>query len=322
MTTVRDTAHSRPPRRAPLTQATLEKFRRADRAAAAAMRRAPLVAISAYAAVSANAAVRANALRPLDYSEETQKALSTPFLKREFIRTFSVSSRLRGCGSVFLQSHRRWNSCGHALCDVCARQRASSQAASLAAQTNQYDDALAVTLSIESMPSIPLAAAWDLLDAARRRFVANWLKTRVDAWRWSTEVTFGEPGWHPHAAFLVFGTEIDLPQLDKEIRARWGRIVASLGYSAEPQAQYVERIARTRGKALRYAQKGLTAGPVGSMTPGALLDAAAAGDAAAAAQWIEIDAATHGRRLQGTGGQLRQRVMPMNLDALLAEGWI
>ncbi|WP_314647071.1 hypothetical protein [uncultured Microbacterium sp.] len=98
-----------------------------------------------------------------------------------------------------------------------------------------------------------------------------------------------------------------MPQVEAEIRTRRARIIDALGYSAKPAAQYVEKITRTRGKALRYAQKGMTAAPAGSITPGALLDRAAASDASAAADWIELDEAAHDRRFQGTGGALRRR---------------
>lgn len=315
MSIVLDPPRLRPARRVPITSEQRARHRRADARCAQLLRRAPLASVSAYRAV------RANALPSLDYSEETHNPLSTPLQRREFIREYSSIQRLRGCGTIPLPAHRKWNSCGHPLCDVCARQRASSRAADLAAKTEQYADVIAVTLSLQSTPGSPLADLWDALDTARGRFVGGWLKTRVTAWRWSTEITTGSAGWHPHAAFLVFGDEIDVPQLEAEIRTRWARIIDSLGYSSEPGAQYVEKITRTRGKALRYAQKGLAAAPAGSITPGVLLDRAAAGDASAAAEWIELDEAAHDRRFQGTGGALRQRKPSgPDLDALLRAG--
>lgn len=50
-----------------------------------------------------------------------------------------------------------------------------------------------------------------------------------------------------------------------------------------------------------------------------LLARAAAGDASAAADWIELDEAAHDRRFQGTGGALRRRkTTVLDLDAVLA----
>ena len=256
-------------RRAPISSETRAKHEQADRACAELMRRAPIISVSAYAAV------RANAPQSLDYSVETHNPLSTPLQRREFIREFSSIERLRGCASVYLRAHRKWNRCEHPLCDVCARKRATSRAADLAAKTEQYADVVAVTLSLQSTPDRPLADLWDALDTARGRFVGDWLKTRVTASRWSTEITTGSAGWHPHAAFLVFGNDIDVQQLDAEIKTRWARIIDTLGYNADPVAQYVEKITRTRGKALRYGQKSLSAAPAGSITPGVLLDRAA-----------------------------------------------
>lgn len=309
------------PRRVPITSESRAQHERADRECARLLRRAPLASVSAHAAVRANHAVSAYARPSLDYSVEGDNPVSTPLQRREFIRSYSTSSTLKRCGSVYLGEHRKWNRCEHPLCDVCARKRANSRAASLAAETEQYADVIAVTLSLQSTPGSPLADLWDALDTARGRFVGDWLKTHVTAWRWSTEITTGSAGWHPHAAFLAFGNEIEVPQLEAAIRARWARIIDTLGYSADPEAQYVERITRTRGRALRYAQKGLTAAPAGSITPGVLLDRAAAGDASAAADWIELDEAAHDRRFQGTGGALRRRATTvLDFDALIAAG--
>ena len=321
MSIIVDAPPSTPPRRVPIRSESCAQHKRTDDALAQALRRAPITSVSAYAAVRANRAVIENAHPSLDYSEETHNPLSTPLQRREFIREHSSIQRLRGCGTIPLPAHRKWNRCEHPLCDVCARKRASGRAADLAAQTEQYADVIAVTLSLQSTPGSPLADLWDALDTARGRFVGDWLKTRVTAWRWSTEITTGSAGWHPHAAFLVFGSEIDVPQLDAEIRVRWARIIDPLGYSAEPEAQYVEKITHTRGKALRYAQKGMTAAPAGSITPGVLLDRAAAGDASAAAEWIALDEAAHDRRFQGTGGALRRRATTvLDFDALIAAG--
>lgn len=315
MPSVLEQPQTRPVRRAPLTAERRARHSRADARCAQVLRRAPFASVSAYRAVSAYAHPS------LDYSEETHNPLSTRLQRREFIREYSSIQRLRGCGTIPLPAHRKWNSCGHPLCDVCARQRASSRAADLAAKTEQYADVIAVTLSLQSTPGSPLADLWDALDSARGRFVGDWLKTRVTAWRWSTEITTGSAGWHPHAAILVFGNEIDVPQLEAEIRMRWARIIDTLGYSADPDAQYVEKISRTRGKALRYAQKGMTAALAGSITAGVLLDRAAAGDASAAADWIELDEAAHDRRFQGTGGALRRRKPSVpDLDDLLRSG--
>jgi sugar/nucleoside kinase (ribokinase family) len=192
--------------------------------------------------------------------------------------------------------------------------------------TKQFSTVVALTFSLSSTPDGPLAALWDALDTARGRFVGDWLKTRVSGWRWSTEITHGA-SWHPHSPFLVFGNELDVRQLEAQAVDRWIGIVADMGLYAERNSQHVERITRTRGKALRYAHKGLSEGPAGSITPSTLLDRAAAGDAAAAALWIELDAAAQGRRFQGTGGSLRRsgrahEDVPLDLDSLIADGTV
>lgn len=307
MLSLLDPPRTRPPRRAPISLETRAQHERTDRACAELLRRPSIISVSAYQAVRATTHESPPSPSSLDYSIETHNPVSTALQRREFIRTWSTNTRLRGCGATYLRQHRKWNSCEHPLCDTCARQRASSRAADLAAITGNYNDVIAVTLSIRSNPESPLADLWDALDTARGQFVGDWLKTRVSGWRWSTEITHSNAGWHPHAAFLVFGNDLELDTIEAECINRWTGIVRGLGYYADPDAQHVEKITRTRGKALRYASKGLSEGPAGSVTPGVLLDHAAAGDGEAAALWVELDEAAHDRRFQGTGGALRRR---------------
>jgi hypothetical protein len=247
----------------------------------------------------------------LDYSVETHNPLSTPFQRRAFIREFSSLQRLRGCGTIPLPGHRNWNRCEHTLCDNCARLRASRLTAYLVEKTSKYENVIALTLSLQSTPEAALSASWDALDRARGRFVGDWLKTRVDGWKWSTEITLTSNGWHPHAAFLLFSRNVlsaeEYDTLHAEALSRWTAIVAKAGYYAAPTPQHFERITRARKKGIRYAQKGLASTSASSTTPGLLLDLAAAGDAQAAADWIEIDTAAQGRRFTGTGGTLRGR---------------
>ena len=225
---------------------------------------------------------------------------------RNYVTNYSTLSTLRGCGTVYLRQHHVWNDCGHPLCWSCARKRASDLSADLRHRSASYTFVYSMRLSVQSTPSAPLSAVWDLLDDLRGRLTrGRWLTGRVAAFRRYTEITHGPGGWHPHINLIVVSrNEID----PSEIPARWEALAASVGVFAPADAQYAERITRTPGRALSYATKGTLAMPGDSRTAGSiLLDAAIHGDADAAAEWLEIETASAGRRWKGTGGEWRGR---------------
>jgi hypothetical protein len=223
---------------------------------------------------------------------------------RNYVTNYSTLSTLRGCASIYLPRQQTWNRCGHALCWSCARKRADNLSADLRRRSERYPFVYLFRLSVQSTPSAPLSAAWDRLDDLRGRLTrGRWLRGRVAAFRWFTEITCGPGGWHPHLNLIaVSRNEIDT----SEIPVRWGALAASEGVFAPADAQYVERITRTPGRALRYATKGTLAPHGDSRTAGViLLDAVLHGDADAAADWAEIETTSAGRRWQGTGGEWR-----------------
>lgn len=225
---------------------------------------------------------------------------------RNYVTDYSTLSTLRGCASIYLPRQHTWNACGHPLCWSCARRRAADLSADLRHRSASYAFVYSIRLSVQSTPSAPLSAVWDLLDDLRGRLTrGRWLRGRVAAFRWFPEITHGPGGWHPHINLIVVSrNEID----PSEIPARWEALAASEGVFAPADAQYVERITRTPGRALSYATKGTLVMPGNSRTAGAiLLDAALYGDADAAADWLEIETASAGRRWQGTGGEWRGR---------------
>lgn len=224
---------------------------------------------------------------------------------RNYVTNYSTLSTLRGCARIYLPRQQTWNRCGHALCWSCARKRAEDLSADLRRRSESYSFVYLIRLSVQSTtPSAPLDAAWDRLDDLRRRLtLGRWLTGRVAAFRWFTEITRGPGGWHPHVNLIaVSRKEID----PSEIPVRWEALAASEGVFAPADAQYVERITCTPGRALRYATKGTLALHGDSRTAGViLLDAALHGDADAAADWAEIETASARRRWQGTGGEWR-----------------
>ncbi len=125
----------------------------------------------------------------------------------------------------------------------------------------------------------------------------SWLRSQVDAWSWSTEITGSHGAWHVHTAFiLAVGDDLstdDLEALRQRLSARWAVKAASAGHYADPGQQNFDRITRTHGRAIGYAVKGVMATHGDSRTPGRILrDAALAGDADAAADWAEIETAS------------------------------
>jgi hypothetical protein len=246
--------------------------------------------------------------RSLD-GENLSSGLSKIEIKRA-IRTYvsehSTLPALLGCATIYLPRQRTWNACGHPLCWSCARKRAEDLSADLRRRSESYAFVYSLRLSVQSTPSASLSASWRLLDDLRRPLArGRWLTGRVAAFRWFTEITRGPGGWHPHLNLIVVSrNEID----PSEIPARWEALAASEGVFAPADAQYVERITRTPGRAFRYATKGPLAIHGDSRTAGAiLLDAALHGDADAATDWQEIETASAGRRWQGTGGEWRER---------------
>lgn len=232
---------------------------------------------------------------------------------REFISEFSTLKRLRDCSRIYLARQRTWSRCEHPLCWPCARLRAAALAADLRRLADDYPAKLTMTLSLQSTPEMSLRDAWDALDRRRDAFAGGrWLRARVDAWRWHTEVTMGPGGWHPHVAFLLVSRdELRAPEfalLRESMLDRWATLATNRGLLADPEHQHLDPILRTPGRAIGYLTKGPMALHDESRTAGRIfLDAALHHDAGAAADWIEIEEASAGRRWQGTGGAFRQR---------------
>jgi hypothetical protein len=174
-----------------------------------------------------------------------------------------------------------------------------------------YAEIMTITLSLSSKPTTPLADLWDALDGLRSRWVgSHWLRSHCDGWRWSMELTHTNNGWHPHIAFVLFSRNTVSPDLFDRLQTdsatRWATTATKLGHHAEADVQILAKVTRTSGRALRYAMKGMIASPEHSVTPGTIVRRAANGDADAADLWSEIEAASVGRRFQGTGGTLRK----------------
>lgn len=245
----------------------------------------------------------------LDGSQDTE-ILSSIEIKRavrEFLMEFSSLDKLTSCSSIYLTEQKTWNRCEHQLCWSCARKRAADLTADLATKAAQYPTLITVTLSLRTMPSTTLSDAWDALDDVRGALTAGrWLTSRVAAYRWHTEITKGDT-WHPHSALLLasrFGPQ----DIKAEVLDRWADAAAKRGHEALADAAAAQEITRTRRRALGYLVKGPVALHADSRTAGRiLLDAALHDDAEAAADWIEIENASAGRRWQGTGGEFRAR---------------
>ncbi|MEX8058487.1 hypothetical protein [Microbacterium sp. 16-032] len=247
----------------------------------------------------------------LDCSLETQNTLSDALEIKHFISEFSTLPKLRSCGTVYLKQHHKWNRCDHALCPSCSRQRANGRAAILHDLSADYAEIMTLTLSLASTPAAPLVDLWDDLDALRSRWVgSHWLRSQIDGWRWSMELTRTVNGWHPHLVFVLFSrntlSPADYDRLQTDSASRWATMATQLGHYAEADVQILAKVTRTSGRALRYATKGMIASPEHSVTPGSIVRRAATGDADAADLWAEIEAASVGRRFQGTGGTLRK----------------
>jgi hypothetical protein len=232
---------------------------------------------------------------------------------REFISAYTTLPTLRSCSTIYLTRQQTWNRCTHPLWDFCAEHRANVNLAELRELCRGYATKISMTLSLQSTPSTPLREAWDALDAVRTALVGDrWLRFRVDAWRWHVEITQGPSGWHPHLPFLIVTREPLSPPkitlLRKSLLARWAALADERGLYAAPRNQHFEPIRRTPGKALWYVGKGPMIGPDGSRTlRDVLYDAAVHHDAEAAADWLEVEEASLGRRWQGSGGEFRTR---------------
>lgn len=268
----------------------------------------------ALSGVSAQRAVIAGP-HSLDGSIEGDNFLHSISIKRRikrFISDHSTLSTLRSCGSTWIAAPRRWNRCESPLCASCARQRANKRAADLRDACTDYSTLIAFTVSL-SVPGMALSAAWAAQDEVRAMFVGrSWLRSQVDAWSWSTEISGSRGAWNVHSAFIL-GVRDDLSADDIEalrqrLAGRWADKAASAGFHADPEQQGFDRIIRTPGRAIGYAVKGVMATHGDSRTPGRILrDAALAGDADAADDWAEIETASMGKRLQGMGGEFRNQ---------------
>ena len=251
----------------------------------------------------------------LDGSIEGENLLYSISIKRSikrFISDHSTLSTLRSCGSTWIKSSKRWNRCESPLCASCARQRANKRAAGLRGACADYSTLIAFTVSL-STPGMALSAAWGAQDEVRAMFVGrSWLRSQVDAWSWSTEITGKRGAWHVHTAFLLAVSDDlsadDVEGLRQRLSARWADRAASAGHYADPGQQGFDRITRTPDRAIGYAVKGVMATHGDSRTAGRILrDAALDGDADAAADWAEIESASVGKRLQGMGGRFRNQ---------------
>lgn len=258
-------------------------------------------------------------VRPTASAPSVHRSLDTQILSsvatktvvKNFIMEYSENTKLRACSSIYLKRQRSWNRCGHPLCWQCARQRANASSADLRSRCASYPAVYAVTLSLENIPSQSLQDAWNALDAVRARLTAGrWLTGRVAAFRWFTELTHGEDGWHPHIHMIAVSNHDSTPEQDDELSTqiinRWILRARDLGHHADDAGQHVQRVTRTPGRAVSYACKGVMTSHGDSRTPGRiLLDAALRGDAHSADLWAEIEAASAGRHWQGTGGAFR-----------------
>lgn len=113
--------------------------------------------------------------------------------------------------------------------------------------------------------------------------------------------------WNPHSNLLL-ASRFGPGSLRSDILTRWADLAAAHGHETLADPDAAEEITHTRRRALGYVVKGPVALHGNSRTAGRiLLDAALHDDAEAAADWIEIENASTGRRWQGTGGEFRAR---------------
>lgn len=250
----------------------------------------------------------------LDRSLDGEKlSLARKRIIRQYVSERSSLKALRDCGAFYLPQQKRWNSCRHPLCWQCAPHRAGSRAADLRRRAEGYRLLIVMTFAAQSAPSTSLSAAWDALDQLRSDFLGDrWLRRRVDAYRWHTEITQGPQGWHPHVSFLLAlrhdlsGSDLDV--LERACRNRWSNLADNAGHCADPESQYFTKVRRTPGRMIGYLCKGPMARSRKSRTPGRiLLDAAIMGDSDADSSWAEIELASVGRRWQSTGGGFRRQ---------------
>ena len=212
------------------------------------------------------------------------------------MRMFSSIQRLRECGDHFY-----W--CGMARCPRCAAQRNRKYRAQAfaALSGSPLATAYAVTLTLPSMPSQPLDAAWNDLDAVTDHLLSrSWLTAQAGRSRGgyvrTVEVTHPAPDrWHVHQHLLIVSRNVLPARFPSQLTARWIACARRIGIDADPAAQHAHQLDRSGVFAwAAYIHKGTT--------DFALIDAASTGDADAAESWAEFEHAADGRTTHAIGG--------------------
>jgi len=177
-------------------------------------------------------------------------------------------------------------------------------------------------LSLASDASQSLEDAWDALEGVRASWSAGRaVRSRVAAYRWDTELTRNadDGSWNVHLHLILGATQKmnrdDALLVADALIARWVECATKRGHSAAPEALHGALIDRTPARAIAYTCKGVmaphrAADGSGRTPRDILLSAALDGDADDAALWLEIEAASDGRRSQGTGGAWRGGAKP------------
>lgn len=249
---------------------------------------------------------------------------------------------LRTCGSVW-------------ACPVCASKIALGRTDDLEAGIRSWvgmgGGFALLTLTMRHRQGQRLRDLWDGLSGAWRRFVSDGTYKRsvkaagVEGYHRTTEVTYGDNGWHVHLHVLYFlGAGLGdqaAAHLGGVLTARWMDAVASQGFTALAAGQdwkvlhgsadalagvagymvkgeYHERATAPRTArqvAMEVTRSDLKAARAGSRTPFAILgDLVAAVEAdglvldGEAALWSEWERASKGRRQQVWSRGLRARL--------------
>lgn len=276
---------------------------------------------------------------------------------RAFLSKFTRLSRVRkcghaagglvhvqgkGCGDGISGRSHGLQSCGSVWsCPVCASKIAYGRQLDLERGISHWADDrsgsfVLLTLTLRHHRGQALKEVWDGLSTAWRKYVSH-RQTKetlkgldVSGYHRTTEVTYGESGWHVHLHVLYFlasrPQDLSSVAAGNVLTARWVQSAAAAGFSAVPNAQDW-KILRGSSKALAsiagYVTKGeyhegmsaprsgnevamevtradLKTGRSSSRTPFEILRGLLEGDALPGDQelWAEWESASKGRRQQ------------------------
>ena len=243
----------------------------------------------------------------------------------------NVSRRVEGVGIVARKNADGSNSAGlsglsscHSvwLCPTCGPRIAFHRAREIreimtAWAEREKGQFLFLTLTMKHKKSDALDDLWKAISQAWTRFSRHYSFKKhsnngsgMGGWLKATEVTHGSNGWHVHLHVLIFVRD-PLPMISdtNKLFLRWGEIVESEGFSADPGAQDmrfanpddVAVLAGYLNKQRWDSAKEMTAqaGKIAkgeSVTPMQILWSAVQGEDAARSLWYVFEHASMGKR--------------------------